>query len=90
MPICGGAELITVLLANGKQAQALKTLGVWAFHGGKDPVVPLVESQRMIPLLKKFGVQDVNLTVYPDAGHDAWTETYNNSELYDWLLKHQR
>jgi predicted peptidase len=90
VPICGGAELITVLLASGKQAEALKTLGVWAFHGAKDPVVPLEESQRMVPLLKKFGVQDVNLTVYPDAGHDAWTETYNNPELYDWLLKHQR
>jgi predicted peptidase len=90
VPICGGGELITVLLASGKQAEALKTLGVRAFHGGKDPVVPVEESQRMVALLKKFGVQDVNLTVYPDAGHDAWTETYSNPELYNWLLEHQR
>ncbi|HWV99436.1 MAG TPA: prolyl oligopeptidase family serine peptidase [Candidatus Acidoferrum sp.] len=90
VPICGGGEFITVLLAGGEQAEALKTLGVWAFHGGKDPVVPTEESQRMVDLLKKFGVQDVNLTVYPEAGHDAWTETYNNPQLYEWLLKHQR
>ncbi len=89
-PICGGGELITPLLASGDQAQALKTLGVWAFHGGKDPVVPTSESERMVAALKRFGVNEVKLTIYPDAGHDAWTETYNNPELYQWLLSHQR
>ncbi len=90
VPICGGGELIKGLLANREQAQALKTLGVWAFHGGKDPVVPLEESQRMVNLLKKMGVPDVKLTVDPEAGHDSWTKAYNDPELYDWLLKHQR
>ena len=27
---------------------------------------------------------------YPEAGHDAWTETYSNPALYDWLLQHER
>ena len=22
--------------------------------------------------------------------HDSWTETYNNPELYTWLLEHKR
>jgi len=90
VPICGGGESIPVLLAEGTKAQALKTLGVWAFHGGKDPVVPLSESERMVELLKKHGVSDVRLTVYPEAGHDSWTETYLNPELYKWLLEHER
>jgi predicted peptidase len=90
VPICGGGEMIRVLLSSGERAQALKTLGVWAFHGGKDPVVPLEESQRMVNALKKVGVSDVQLTVYPEAGHDSWTEAYASSGLYDWLLKHQR
>src|SRR5882672_4595340 len=90
VPICGGGELITVLVANGEKAKALKTLGVWAFHGGKDPVVPLGESQRMVELVKKAGVRDVKLKIYPEAGHDSWTETYKDPELYDWLLKHER
>ncbi len=90
VPICGGGELITILLSSGQKAGALKTLGVWAFHGGKDPVVPVSESQRMVDFLKRTGVSDVKLTVYPEAGHDAWTQTYNNPELYQWLLKHQR
>jgi predicted peptidase len=90
VPICGGGQMISLLLSRRDKGPALKTLGVWAFHGGKDPVVPLEESQRMVDALKKEGMGDVELTVYPEAGHDSWTETYNNPELYDWLLKHQR
>jgi predicted peptidase len=90
VPICGGGNLINVMLAEGQRSQALKTLGIWAFHGGKDPIVPGEESQRMVDLLKKVGVQDVRITVYPEAGHDSWTETYKNPELYKWMLKHQR
>jgi predicted peptidase len=90
VPICGGGQIISVLLASRAKGQALRTLGVWAFHGGKDPVVPLEESQRMVDALKKAGVEDVHLTVYPEAGHNSWAETYANPKLYDWLLKHHR
>ena len=90
VPICGGGQMISVILGGRDKWPALKALGVWAFHGGKDPVVPLAESQRMVDALKKAGVQDVKLTVYPEAQHDSWTETYKNPQLYDWLLKHER
>jgi predicted peptidase len=30
------------------------------------------------------------LTVYPEAQHDSWTETYNNPELYAWFLQQER
>lgn len=89
-PICGGGQTISALLASGPRAQALKTLGVWAFHGGKDIVVPVAESERMMAVLRRAGVSDAKLTVYPEAGHDSWTETYRNPELFDWFLKHQR
>jgi predicted peptidase len=89
-PICGGGEPVRIVLAGGKKAAALKAMGVWAFHGGKDPVVPLSESERMVAALKKVGCTDVKLTVYPEAQHDSWTETYNNPELYEWFLKHSR
>ena len=65
-------------------------MGIWAFHGGKDPVVPLSESERMIDLIKSRGAKDVKLTVYPEAGHDSWSETYKNPDLYRWLLEHKR
>jgi predicted peptidase len=62
----------------------------WAFHGAKDPSVPLAESQRMVDMLKAAQVQDVQLTVYPDAKHDSWTVTFANPEIYTWLLRHER
>lgn len=89
-PICGGGETIRVLLASRQKAAALKSLGVWAFHGAKDPVVKLEESERMVAALKKIGAKDVELTVYPDAQHDSWTEAYKNDKLYEWFLKHER
>ncbi len=90
-PICGGGMGIDVILAGyGKPKNPLIHLPVWAFHGAKDPVVPLDESERMIGAMKKIGAMDVKLTVYPEATHNSWTETYNNPELYEWLLRHKR
>ena len=89
-PICGGGDPIALLLADPKKKAATKSLGVWAFHGAKDPVVKAEESQRMVEALKKFGCKDVELTVYPEAQHDSWTETYNNPKLYEWFLEHRR
>ena len=90
VPICGGGEFISPFLSSRDKPEALKSLGIWAFHGAKDAVVPLGESERMVEISKKLGVREVKLTVYPEAGHDAWTETYKNPELYEWLLEHKR
>jgi predicted peptidase len=90
VPICGGGQTIDVMLAGRERGGALKTLPIWAFHGAKDPVVPLEESERMVNAFKRLGAKEVKLTVYPEAQHDSWTETYNNPELYEWLLKHAR
>lgn len=89
-PICGGGRVRDVTAAASHRGPALRTLGVWAFHGAGDRVVPLEESERMIAALQRAGVPDVKFTVYPDAGHDAWTAAYANPELYAWLLRHQR
>ena len=40
--------------------------------------------------LKKAGVKEVKLTIYPDANHDSWTETYQNPAFYAWMLKQAR
>jgi len=83
VPICGGGDDV---LARFR----LESMPVWAFHGAKDPIVPLHKSEEMVNALRQAGNPRVKLTVYPDAGHDAWTETYNNPEIYDWLLSHRR
>jgi predicted peptidase len=84
-PICGGGDDLSILLAEPKRLPALKTLPVWAFHGGKDPVVKPEQSERMVNALKRIG-NEAKLTIYPEAQHDSWTETYNVQALYDWFL----
>ena len=86
-PICGGGDLITPLLADKSE---LVRLSMWAFHGAKDPTVPLAESERMVGYMKKIGVKEVKFTVYPEAQHDCWTQTYANPELFAWFLQHTR
>ena len=81
-----GPDPVTPSVAGRRSEDA----GVWAFHGAKDNVVPLSESERMVEAFKRIGVQDIQLTVYPEANHDSWTATYENPALYEWLLKHHR
>jgi predicted peptidase len=80
-PVCGGGE--------PGLASRIAHLPVWVFHGAKDTVVPLERSQEMVTALKQAGGEPT-LTVYPDAGHDSWSATYANPELYDWFLAHTR
>lgn len=89
-PICGGGEVIDVLLANRSKTSGIRKLAIWAFHGAKDPLVPLSESERMVDAFKKTGCSEVELTVYPEAGHDSWTQAYENPKLFEWFLKHSR
>ena len=44
----------------------------------------------MASLNRRLDVNEVKFTVYPEANHDSWTETYKNRELYAWLLKQSR
>ncbi|MCX6150709.1 MAG: prolyl oligopeptidase family serine peptidase [Ignavibacteriales bacterium] len=76
IPICGGG--------NADAVCKLKNIPAWVFHGQKDNVVPVKEAETMVNALKACG-GNVKFTVYPEAGHNSWTETYNNPELYEWM-----
>lgn len=78
-PVCGPVT--------DRRLNRLIDTPVWVFHGAKDRTVPIKASEDAVTALKKLGA-DVRFTVYPDAGHDSWTETYNNPELYEWFLQH--
>ena len=80
-PICGGGD-------PGK-VSAIKNIPTWVFHGNRDRAVPLRRSKEMVEALQQCG-GDVRFTVYQDVGHDCWTQTYSNPELYDWFLSHKK
>jgi len=80
-PICGRGDT--------SKAALIKDVPTWVFHGGKDPTVPLKNSQDMVDALKAAGGSP-KFTIYPEAGHDSWTATYNDPEFWKWLLEQRR
>jgi len=82
IPICGGTSYPYNL-------DLIKEVPIWVFHGAKDDIVPIEESQIAVDALLNVGGK-VKFTVYPEAGHDAWTETYNNPEVFQWLLEQSK
>lgn len=80
-PVCGGAL--------PDRACRLKDVPVRAFHGAKDAVVSLSESQTVVDAVRACG-GSAELVVYPEATHDSWTATYADPSLWDWLLSHRR
>jgi len=86
LPICGRERNE---LDYPERLQSLKNTPVWCFHGGADPVVPVESSIYLTDNLKAYGGQP-KLTIYQGVTHDSWTQTYNNPEIYAWLLKHHR
>lgn len=81
VPICGAGD--------SDKVETIKHIPTWVFHGGKDDVVPIDESKSMVDALEACG-GNVKFTVYPEAGHDSWTQTYTNPALYEWFLSHKR
>lgn len=80
-PICG--------FGDEDRMQRIRHLPVWAFHGAADSVVPVAGQRAGIAALRAAGGQP-RYTEYPGVDHDSWTATYNNPELYQWLLAQRR
>lgn len=53
------------------------------------PPVPPRRSEEMVEALQAAG-GNPKFTLYPEAGHDSWTATYDNPEFYTWLLAQKR
>ncbi|MDR1493825.1 MAG: prolyl oligopeptidase family serine peptidase [Planctomycetaceae bacterium] len=81
-PICGGF--------NTEQAKNFVEIPMWVFHGDADQVVPSEMSKKMVKAIEDVGGKKIRLTIYPGVGHDSWTQTYDNIELYHWFLSNKK
>jgi len=81
VPLCGDG--------NAQRVRAARHVAIWAFHGAKDPVVPVSGSRELVAALKSVG-SPVKYTEYADVEHDVWTRAFAEPELPDWLFAQKR
>lgn len=75
-PLCGGGM--------NWRAWALK-MPIRVYHGGRDDVVPLCQSEAMVNAVKLQGGQ-VEFTVYDDLSHNCWDRAFEQTDLIEWLI----
>lgn len=81
VPVCGYWQ--------PEDARKMADVPIWAFHGEKDPTVPVEGSRGMIAALKAAGAAP-RYTEYPGMGHNSWTSAYATDELWEWVFAQKR
>lgn len=77
VPVCGGGMYWN--------AERLKNMPVWAFHGALDDVVYPEESIKMVYRINKSG-GNAKITVFEKADHNAWDPAYALDEMWSWMF----
>lgn len=80
-PVCGGGD--------ESAGARLAGLPVWAWHGDRDPVVPVERSRNMVAAIRKAGGSP-RYTELRECGHDAWKAAYGEGGMVPWLLRARR
>jgi len=81
LAVCGGADF--------NNFNSLKNMPLWLLHGSNDDVHPASYSEKIYNKLKDINTE-VKLTIYDGVDHNSWDITYENSDIYNWLLSKQK
>lgn len=82
VPLCGGGD--------PKNAEVLKAIPFWVFHGDQDDQVPVDRSRVMVEAVKKAGGELMNYTELEGAGHLITATVYPRPELHDWIFAQRK
>lgn len=81
VPVCGGGMYWA--------AAGLKGLPIWATHGALDTTVLPEETVHMVKQINLKG-GNAKITIFADATHDAWTPTYTDPKIWEWMFEQKR
>lgn len=81
IPVCGGGDT--------NQAEIIKDVPIWAFHGDQDTVIKTKRSRDMITAIKETGGKP-QYTEYKGVAHDSWTQTYSDQNVLRWLFMQKK
>ncbi len=81
-PVCGGGD--------PANAETLKDIPIWVFHGDRDRAVPFQKSVDMVDAIRAAGGTKIRFTSLEYIGHNCWSATYATPELYQWMESQTR
>jgi predicted peptidase len=81
VPVCGAWKV--------EDVPKMLSVPVWAFHGEKDPTVPVHFSRDLTAAITKAG-GTAKYTEYPGVGHDSWLKAYDDAEMWQWLFSQRK
>lgn len=81
LPLAGGGD--------PEEAEKLRSVPTWAFHGDADGVVDFESSAKMIAAMTPYNAEAKLTTLY-GADHGIQDLVYSKRDVYRWLLEHKR
>lgn len=78
VPLCGGSDV--------KNAEALKAVPIWAFHGDKDDMVPVERTRNVMNAITAAGGKLAKYTELTGEGHGITGSVYPKPEVHEWLF----
>ncbi len=82
VPICGGG--------NPGDAEKLKDIPIWAFHGDLDDQVPVKKSREMFEAIQALGSELVKYDELAGEGHLIAGGVYARADLAPWIFAQKR
>jgi dipeptidyl aminopeptidase/acylaminoacyl peptidase len=78
VPLCGGSD--------PKNAEALKQVPIWAFHGDKDDMVPVERTRNVMQAIVSAGGKLSKYDELVGAGHGISGIVYPRADLHTWMF----
>jgi len=63
----------------------LKEVPIWAFHGGRDDIIPVEAGQQLVDALNDCG-GNAKYSISPDMKIDVRIKIYSEPDIYEWFL----
>ena len=77
-PLCGGGM--------NWRAWYVKDIPIRVYHGRRDDIVPLSQSEAMVNSIRLQG-GNVEFTIYDDLSHNCWDRAFEETDLINWLAQ---
>lgn len=81
VPVCGAGD--------PSQAETIKGIPVWAWHGENDTMVPVLGSRMMIEAITQAGAEP-KYNEIPKGGHGVWNRAFADPALQKWLFAQRK